>query len=266
MICTTYGPIRHETAFALMEMRSYSEKQGLGNVRWAAVPGTLVDKARNDAVRNLLSDPGGQWLLFVDGDMTFPPDALIRLLQTAYGDLPHIDAIGAYCSLRGELALPTIDVGSGTWESIYPGLGPIEVIRTGAAFILIKRRVYEGLRDPWYCLRVPARPVDFMQEVDGFARQKFDGRNPFRELPDREWERLEQCALEDPATAGNFVPGEVGEDSNFSDRMRNAGFRLFVHTDVVCGHIDTKVGTWVDHKKAIDNMEKQQRIFAGLTA
>lgn len=247
-----------------METRSFSEKQGLGNVRWLTVPGTLVDKARNDAVRNLLADPAAQWLLFADGDMTWQPDALLRLLQTAYGELPHADAVGAYCPLRGDLALPTIDLGSGTWESVFPGLGPIEVIRTGAAFILVKRRVFEGLTDPWYCIRVPARPVDFMQEVDGFARQKFDGRNPFRELPNREWERLEQCALEDPSTAGQFVPGEVGEDSNLSDRARNAGFRIFVHTDVVTGHLETKTTQWTDHKKAIEQVEKNQRLVCGL--
>lgn len=265
IVCTTYGSIRQETAQALMEMRSHSEKQGLVNVGWFMVPGTLVEKARNDAVRNMLRDPNIQWLLFVDGDMVFPPDSLIRLLQTAYAELPHADVVGAYCPLRGELALPTIDSGTGTWESWYPGSGVVEVIRTGAAFVLSKRRVYENLQDPWYRLRVPARPLDFMLEVDNFARMKFDGRNPFRELPNREWERLEKCASDDPsALQQNFVPGEVGEDSGFADRARNAGFRIFVNTDVVCGHADTKITQWTDHKAAMDRVEKNQRLIAGM--
>lgn len=265
VICTTYGPIRHETADSLMQMRSHSERQGLLNVHWGMIPGTLVEKARNDAVRQLLRDQNGQWLLFVDGDMTFPPDALLRLLQTAYGDMPVVDAIGAYCPLRGELALPTIDTGTGTWESHFPGEGVIEVIRTGAAFILIKRHVFERMKDPWFRVRVPSRPVDFMLEVDNYARIKFDGKNPFRELPGREWERLEQCAVEDPSAADlNFTPAEVGEDSGFADRARNAGFRLFVHTDVVTGHIDTRITTWQHHKEAMDKMEKQQRLVSGI--
>jgi hypothetical protein len=248
-----------------MEMRSFSEKQGLGNVRWPMMPGTLVDKARNDAVRGMMADPNMGWLLFVDGDMTFPPDSLLKILQTAFGEIPHADAIGAYCPLRGELALPTIDTGTGTWESWFPGSGTVEVMRTGAAFILVKRRVFEGLTDPWYRMRVPARPIDFMAEVDNFCRIKFDGKNPFRELPNREWERLEQCALEDPATSGDFVPAEVGEDSGFCDRARNAGFRIFVNTDIPIGHIDSKTTSWTDHRDAIAKMEKQQRLFAGLT-
>jgi hypothetical protein len=248
-----------------MEMRSFSEKQGLQNVRWQMMPGTLVDKARNDAVRSMLSDPNMGWLLFVDGDMVFPPDSLLKILQTAYGEIVHADAVGAYCPLRGELALPTIDSGTGTWESWFPGSGTVEVMRTGAAFILVKRRVFEGLKDPWYRMRVPARPIDFMAECDNFARIKFDGKNPFRELPNREWERLEQCALEDPATAGEFVPAEVGEDSGFCDRARNAGFRLFVNTDIPIGHIDSKTTDWRDHKKAIEKLELNQRYVAGLT-
>jgi glycosyltransferase involved in cell wall biosynthesis len=227
------------------------------------LPGALPEKTRNEAARQMLRTPGADWLLQIDADMTWSPDAIVRLLQTAYGDLPHADVVGAYCPLRGELALPTIDTGTGTWESWFPGSGTVEVIRTGAAFHLVKRRVYEALKDPWYRLRVPARPVDFMAEVDNFARMKYDGKNPFRELPNREWERLEQCALEDPSTI-EFTPAEVGEDSGFMDRVRNAGFRIFVNTDIVIGHVDTKVTTWQQHKEAIEKNERQNRLIAGL--
>lgn len=249
-----------------METRSHSEKQGLVNVQWLMIPGTLVEKARNDAVRNMLRDPNAGWLMFADGDMTWQPDALLRILGTAYGELPHADVVGGYCNLRGDLALPTIDSGTGTWESWFPESGTVEVMRTGAAFVLVKRRVFEGLKDPWYRVRVPARPIDFMAEVDNFARMKFDGANPFRGLLGREWERLEQCAMEDPSTTGDFVPGEVGEDSGFCDRARNAGFRIFVNTDIVTGHVDTKVTDWTQHKKAIAEMEKNQRLVAGCTS
>src|SRR5687768_7282554 len=77
---TTYGQIRGETAQNLMDMRSHVERLGLHNVAWMTVPGTLVEKARNDAVRSMLGAFQGhaQWLLFVDGDMVFHPTVLFH--------------------------------------------------------------------------------------------------------------------------------------------------------------------------------------------
>lgn len=266
VVCTTYGQITQQTAQALMELRSYSEKNGMNNVAYQMIPGTLVEKARNEAVRQMLRANAG-WLLFVDGDMVFQPDSLHRLLVTAYGEMPFVDVIGAYCPLRGELALPTIDTGTGTWESHYPGSGVLAVMRTGGAFLLAKRHVFESLKDPWFRMRVPARPIDFMAEVDNFCNIKFDGKNPFRNLPGREWEKLEDAARNDPSVvAEQFVPVEVGEDSGFCDRARNANFRLFVHTDIVCGHVDQKVMTWTDHKAAMDRQDVLYRQVCGILA
>ena len=114
-------------------------------------------------------------------------------------------------------------------------------------------------------MRVPARPLDFMAEVDNWARMKFDGQNPLRGTPEKFWERLEDCAKQDPSViAENFAAVEVGEDSNLTDRARNAGFRAFVNTDVACGHVDSIVRSWQDHKKAIDAIEQQQRYACGI--
>lgn len=264
---TTYGSIRGETASCLMEMRSSAEKAGLQNVGWATVPGALVDKARNDAVRVMLNSfrhppPDGpsqaQWILFVDGDMVFAPDALQRILGTAYGTHPWADVVGGYCTLKGEPALPTIDTGTGTWESHFPGRGVLEVIRTGAAFLLCKRNVFDRLPAPWFHLRVPARPLDFMAEVDNWARMKMNGQNPFIGLPGKPWEKLMEHATADPsAQPGVFVPAEVGEDSGFCDRAKAAGMRIIVDTNIEIKHLETVARGWTDHKKAVEKLETQ---------
>lgn len=268
MICTTtWGSVTGGMLKSWMEARSFSEKQGLVNCAWEVVPGTLVEKARNDAVRQALGR-GAQWLLMIDGDAQFAPEAILQLLQTAYGPLgAAMDVVGAYCTLKGDPALPTMDTGTGTWESLFPGEGPKEVMRTGAAFLLVKRHVFERLPDPWFRMRVPARPVDFMAEVDNWARMKCHGENPFRNLPGLVWERLEDLAKNDPsATPGKFVPFEVGEDSGFCDRVRNAGMRIFVDTNVVVRHIDTTVRGPEDHKKFIEGQQRQHRQLCGLLA
>lgn len=265
VIITTWGMVRGETVQSLLDSRAFTDAQGLTGIQWQLLPGALPEKTRNEAVRNLLRDPNAGWLLQIDADMQWAPDAIVNILRVAYGDVPHADVIGAYCPLRGELALPTIDTGTGTWESHFPGSGTLEVIRTGAAFHLTKRHVYEALRDPWYRLRVPARPIDFLAEVDNYARIKFDGRNPFRGRPDQAWERLEQCARDDPSAAPEqFVPQEVGEDSGFCDRVKAAGFRIFVATDIPVGHVETKVTTWQTHAAAMESMRANQLLTVGV--
>lgn len=267
MICvTTYGMITHETTQCLLSARSFCEKQGLANMQWITLPGALVEKARNEAVRQMLRGGHG-FLLFIDGDCTFDENAILLLIQSAYGELPQADAMGAWCPLRGELALPTLDTGTGTWESIFPGSGILPVMRTGGAFFLVKRHVFEALKDPWFRMRVPSRAVDDFVGIDNWMRMKFDGKNPFREQMPEVWDKAFKCATDDPSIViENFVPVEVGEDSGACDRMKLAGFNIFVNTNIACGHVDRKVLTWQDHKRAMDEQAKWQRLASGLLA
>lgn len=263
VVLPTFGHLTMYTVSSLLKLQAFNYQQGLNNVAYEFVPGALVAKARNDACRMMLANPQAQYLCFVDGDMKFDPDMLLRLVQTAYYSHPFLDVVGGYCNLRGGAFLPTIDSGTGTWESWFPGSGVVEVMRTGGACLLIKRHVLERMPQPWFALRVPMRPIDAMHEVDNYARIKFDGKNPFRGSPERFWERLEQCALQDPSVQ-QFTPAEVGEDSAFCDAVRAAGMRIGVNTDVVLGHVDTKIVTWEDHKEAMDKADAQQSLACGV--
>lgn len=272
---TTYGMVTAETAQSLLEMRAFCERTGLRDVMWTWVSGMLVDKARNEAVRTFLGARIEKrpldWLAFVDCDMVFQPNILDILLATAYKATPWADIVGAYCQLRGKPYLPTTDFGSGLWEPSDPFCGPMEVIRTGSACILIKRHVFERMEFPYYGVRPAPRPIDVLTEVDNYARIKMDGTNPLREHP--AWAQIERCALQDATnqrarTPENAPPGafvsSVGEDSNFCDRARALGFRIVVQTDAVCGHLDRHVITPDDHKKAMDELNRNQRLAVGV--
>jgi len=222
-----------------------------------------VDRARNQAAVQMLKNPSFQWLLFVDGDCVFPPDAMMRLLAYAYHENPVADVVGAYNPLRGEPYLPTIDTGTGTWENHYPGSGPLEVMRTGSAFVLIKRHVYERMEGPWYGTRHPMRPIDIFAELDNYANQKFDGGNPLAKTP--EWQTLYNCARTEASTYQPNPPdGFCGEDSNFCDAVKAAGMRIFVHTDIICGHIDKRTITWKDHRRSMDAANERSRQACGI--
>jgi len=269
---TSYGVITAETVQCLLDLRGANSAAGINNVHYMIIPGTLVDKARNEAARTMLGNAQLQYLLFLDADMTFGADLVQRLLMTAYSPqlTPWADAVGAWCPLRGEPYLPTIDTGTGTWESHDANMGPVEVIRTGSAAILIKRHVFERMEYPWYGVRPAPRPIDVMAELDNFARCKMDGTNPLRDHP--AWQTLENCARQDAAalysnpgaqTAGGFL-SSVGEDSNFCDKMRALGMRIVVQTDAVCGHLERHTISPEMHIAAMKKSERLTRLAVGV--
>lgn len=256
---TSPGSIRVETSMSLIAGFQFSQKAGLV-VQPQHFGGSLVDKARNDACRALLGSQAG-YVLFVDGDMTFQPDAFVKLVHNAYAVSPHFDVLGGLCHLRGG-CIPTVDTGTGTWESHFAGSGTLEVIRTGAAFLLVKRHVLERMPPPWFAIRFPMRRLDAFYEVDNFARTKTHGVNPFR---GPEWDRLVSLASSDPESASNRPPNyEIGEDSGFCDRAKAQGFRIGVDTDLEVKHLDTMVLDSAEHERRMSEMKRQSRLLHGV--
>lgn len=262
---TSYGSVQSETLSCWGAMREATTRAGL-NVEYIVVPGSLVDRARNNAVMSFLQmQPARGWLLFVDGDASFDPNALNQILAFAYGEGKIADAVGGYCTLRGEPYLPTIDTGTGTWESVLPGQGPVEVMRTGSAFILLKRHCFEKVPGPWYGTRNPMRAIDALMEVDNFAHTRFDGKNPLADTV--EWQTLLKCALDDPSTRAPMSPTAfVGEDSNWCDLMRFHGLRIFVHTDIEVHHVDKVIRSAKDHRECMEKVETMTRTLVGAKA
>jgi len=259
---TTHGSLESGTAQCLIRLQKHFCDMGLSNtVTFDWVYEALVDKARNEVCRKALENPQIQWVWMLDGDMIFEPHLADHMLRTAFHDCPWADVVGGYCQLKNPPYLPTIDRGSGQWESVDANVGPIEVIRTGGACLLIKRHVFEQIAYPWFGVRYLTTPIDHMAELDGYARQRFDGRNPFAELD--EWEQLKQCASEDHIRMRNSVQS-VGEDSNFTDTVKAAGMRIVVDTHAVCGHRDRKTIWPKDHQDEIRRGEERHNLLHGV--
>jgi len=259
---TSPGLVRVETMMSTMAAALLCHDRKLPlNVQHFG--GALVDKARNDAARACLAGGFG-YVLFVDGDMTYPPEALFNLVQAAYTPRADwADAVGGYCVLRGG-AVPTIDTGTGTWESHFPGSGVLEVIRTGAAFLLVKRHCFERMAAPWFVSREPMRWLDAMTEIDNLARIRLNGTNPFRGLPGKPWESLLEAASADPQSQKAVTSYAVGEDSGFCDAAKAAGLRIAVDTDTAIGHLDTITLTGDTHKTRMEERDRDHRLLYGL--
>jgi hypothetical protein len=268
---TTYGAITAESTHCLINLRGYNDSHNIKNVAYDVVSGALVDKARNEAALRMLHDTNLQWLLFLDADMSFNPDIAAHLLLTGYGQTPWADMVGGYACLKGPPYLPTIDTGSGLWEPTDAGQGPIEVIRTGGACVLIKRHVFERLEWPWFGIRNAPRALDAIAEVHGFATQRFDGQNPLTKYP--EWHTLLSCARDDaqrqrlgqsPNPAAHAFASTVGEDSAFCDRVKAAGMRIVVQTNAVCGHLERRMIGPREHNEAMRKAREEQLWYVGI--
>jgi hypothetical protein len=114
--------------------------------------GSIIDRSRNDIVRLMLESPAKfTHLLFLDSDMIFPADTLVKLLacdQPIAGGLyyqrippfaPVVfnrDAAGNYAQRAAAQLTP----------------GPLSVDACGTGCLLIRRDVLEKLAFPWFAI------------------------------------------------------------------------------------------------------------------
>ena len=255
-VCLT-GSVMPQFMDSWSNMRSYNDRNGIHKVEYKLFNAVLVEAGRDACVQHMLKEKYA-WLLQIDADAApFSERALERLLTIAFVQLPQADAVGGYCQIKGPVALPTIDTGTGTWEEHYPGEGVIPVIRTGAHFILCKQSAFSSTGPPWFRTRITTTPLRAMMEVDNFARCRLDGTNPLAKLP--EWDTLMHAAV-----SGTYGETHVGEDSGFFDKLRSVGKLVFVDTDLVVGHVATKAIMPEDLKEAMDKRLITQKAALGI--
>lgn len=162
------------------------------------IQGNILPLQRNGAVQRM----AGDWLLFIDDDMVWEPDALGRLVASR--EELDADIMGALCFRRSAPYQPTMFMREGPTSGAYNYLEDwttdvVEVDATGMAFVIIHKRVFEMIADspmPPYEVRTSMNPPEFFR-----------------------W------------------TGMFGEDLQFCQDAKAAGARIFVDTRVEIGHV-----------------------------
>lgn len=163
---------------SLMHLQAYdalNNRRILGQGSFLISPGTNVAHQRNQLVRKFL-DTGIEWLLFVDDDMTFEPDALDRLLDAA--DPIERPIVGALCFAwivsANQQVTPTIYMlGEKDGETKlvrhtgYPRDALVPCNATGTGFLLVHRRVFVELAKRW---QTPFLWFDYMEWGHQFSQ------------------------------------------------------------------------------------------------
>jgi GT2 family glycosyltransferase len=198
--------VRAEFAASMLALTHHSRDR-IGTVL-TVESGPNLSRSRNELAARFLVERREPWLLMVDTDMVFAPDALDRLLEAA--DQRARPILGGLCFSRGQDGpLSTMyeivphEDGAGTFARLqqWPEDTPHRVSATGAAFLLVHRYVFERLaKHGW---GQPAKR-------------------------DRVWPWFRESAM------GTRV---MGEDLTFCLRAAAAGYPTHVHTGVQIGHM-----------------------------
>jgi hypothetical protein len=153
-------------AFDLARMVGYSAyKRPDLDVRLFSVKGTLLPEVRNDLVREALRAECSH-VLWLDTDMRFPKDTLLRLLAH---DVP---VVGCNYTTRRFPHQPTAEVaGHGLVYIERGGEGLLPVARMGLGVALVKSEVYRAYPMPWFALPWNATSQRFSGEDIFFCKQ-----------------------------------------------------------------------------------------------
>ena len=162
------------------------------------IQGGILTLQRNESVQRMKGD----WLLFIDDDMVWQPDAIRRLVEVR--EEHDLDMVGALCFRRSEPYQPTLYMRESKNAGAYNYLESwdsdvIEVDATGMAFMLIHKRVFEKIAG----VKMP--PSE--------ERMRLGPPNFFR------WD------------------GTLGEDLRFCQDAKAAGCKIWVDTRVEIGHV-----------------------------
>jgi len=162
--------------------------------------GANISKARNEIVSRFLDQTDGEWLLWLDSDMVFPPDTIVRLLAAAQA--ADTKVIGGLCVMvTSDGPIPTLYQPAESPTDVTrvllnaPDDQILQVAATGAACLMVHRDVFEAMRE--------ASPEDRLF-----------------------------CWFQEKVINTRWV----SEDITFCLRANQLGYRVFVDTTLSIGH------------------------------
>lgn len=189
---------------------------------WKTTSGTLLAWARN-TLASLVLETGHTHLLFIDSDIDFPPDLIKRMIDF---DAPVVSAVCPHRIMdinRFHAMARQFDEPAAAWARSLSFVMELEqppverdgfyrATRTGTGLMLIKREVFETLRDAHPELYRPATGSYYAHQGLTNVLQCFD-----------------------PAHDANGI--SMGEDVSFCRRWQATGGELWVVFDDTVGHI-----------------------------
>ncbi len=225
------------TATAVAALSAYSAMQGI-DLMIINLQGSMITASRNNTVQAALAE-NMDYLMWIDSDMVFPPDALHRLLAH------DKDIVGATYNKK---VAPYETLGRLLGEPPPGGMGDVKLWPAATlpgGMMLVKADVYRAIQWPAYFETYRWG----MGLVDGFEAFKIMMRNSFGAVPSEEaLDALADSELAAWLRQQSYLLGENGEphfyfseDLNFCRKARRAGFKI--HCDLELTYQMVHLGT-----------------------
>lgn len=165
---------------------------------------SVVSRARNLLAQDMLESDCTD-LLFIDSDINFEPEDVLRLM--AWGADPKKGIVAGVPRTRSEskVYIATLDHDGDTNDLTMNGMGLVRAKRVATAFMLVRREVFEVL-----------------------ARE-----HPEWQYYDKKTDRQLTAMFDFKLTE----EGYMGEDFLFCDRAREHGFEVWVDPSISLGHM-----------------------------
>lgn len=164
---------------------------------------SVVSRARNLLAQDML-ESDCDYLLFIDSDINFEPEDILRLMAWAQDPKKGIVAAVPRTRSTDLTYIADLDYG-GTNQLTLTGGGLVRATRVATAFMLVRREVFETLRD---------------------------------EHP--EWSYFDKKTNRQLSAMFDFLvqeEGYMGEDFLFCDRARAHGFEVWIDPSISLGHM-----------------------------
>jgi Glycosyl transferase family 2 len=138
--------------------------------------GTALSRAANyNAAHNrneLITGIEGDWIFFLDDDHVFEEDCLLRLLDC------NVDIVSALYCRRYPPFDPVVYRKADpekrifelwSWEGLSEESGVLEIAACGAGGLLVRRKVFEAMKSPWFKVGGSSWDTDIIGEDTNFC-------------------------------------------------------------------------------------------------
>jgi glycosyltransferase involved in cell wall biosynthesis len=164
---------------------------------------SVVSRARNLLVKDML-ESDCDYLIFIDSDINFEPEDILRLM--AWASDPRKGIVAAVPRTRSEdkVYIANLDYDE-QGELTMNGMGLVRAERVATAFMMVRREVFVTM----------------------------EAAHPDWKYYDKRSDRVLPCLFDFKITE----EGYIGEDFLFCDRARELGFEVWVDPSITLGHM-----------------------------